>query len=138
MRSSPGADSTATSSIRSAIDFSRSAALPMRPDIRAEQALKALLHATQAAGGLAWVRADDDSLDLAHVHAVDPGSTQDHGTLGGWFLQWFEADGKAMVADNVAEDPRFSGFLPEDWRCLLAAPIVSGDRVAGALVVFHK
>src|SRR5438874_3783348 len=124
--------------VRSAIDFSRSAALPMRPDIRAEQALKALLHATQAAGGLAWVRADDDSLDLAHVHAVDPGSTQDLGTLGGWFLQWFEADGKAMMADNVAEDPRFSGFLPEDWRCLLAAPIVSGDRVAGALLVFNK
>ncbi|HYR51797.1 MAG TPA: GAF domain-containing protein [Candidatus Dormibacteraeota bacterium] len=124
--------------VRSAIDFSRTAALPTRPDLRAEQALKALLAATQAAGGLAWVRGDDDSLDLAHVHAVDPGSTQDLGTLGGWFLQWFEADGKAMTADNVAEDPRFSGFLPEDWRCLLAAPIVSQSRVAGALLVFNK
>ena len=124
--------------VRSAIEFSRSAAQPSRPDTRAEQALKALLQASQATGGIAWVRADDGSLDLAHVHAVDPGSTQDLGTLGTWLLQWFEADGKPMTADNVAEDPRFAGFLPEDWRCLLAAPIVSGNRVAGALLVFNK
>ncbi len=124
--------------VRSAIDFSRTAAQPSRPDVRAEQALKALLHATQAAGGVAWVRGDEGSIDLAHVHAVDPGSTQDLGTLGAWFMQWFEADAKTMAADNVAEDPRFSGLLPEDWRCLLAAPIQSGDRVVGALLVFNK
>ena len=124
--------------VAAAIDFSRQAALPSRPDARVEQALKALLAATQSAGGVAWVRAEDGSLDLAHVHAVDPGATQDLSNLGTWFVQWFEADSKAIAADKVGEDPRFSGLLPEDWRCLLAAPIHAGDRVSGALVVFNK
>src|SRR5258705_4705701 len=55
--------------VRSAIDFSRMSAVPSRPDARAEQALTGLLHASQAAGGGAWVRAEDGSIDLAHVHA---------------------------------------------------------------------
>ncbi|HEY2924675.1 MAG TPA: ATP-binding protein [Candidatus Eisenbacteria bacterium] len=124
--------------VRSAIDFSRVAAQPSRPDVRAEQALKALLQSTQAAGGVAWIRGEDGTLDLAHVHAVDPGATQDLGTLGAWFVQWFEADAKPIVADGVSEDPRFSGFMPEDWRCLLAAPILGGNRVSGVLLAFNK
>jgi len=124
--------------VRVAIDLSRMAAVPSRPDARAEQALNALLHASQATGGVAWVRAEDDSIDLAHVHAVDPGSTQDLSKLGAWLVQWFEADPKPILADGVGEDPRFSGSLPEDWRCLLAAPIHQGERVSGVLLVFNK
>ena len=124
--------------VRSAIEFSRVAAQPSRPDARAELALKALFQATQAAGGVAWIRGEDGSLELAHVHAVDPGATQDLSKLGKWLVQWFEADLKPILADGVSEDPRFSGFMPEDWRCLLAAPIQSGNRVSGALLVFNK
>ncbi len=124
--------------VRSAIEFSRAAAQPSRPDVRAEQALKALLQSSQAAGGVAWALVENGSLDLAHVHAVDAGSTQDLAKLGSWFAQWFEADPKPILADGVGEDPRFSGSLPEDWRCLLAAPIHSGDKVSGVLVVFNK
>jgi signal transduction histidine kinase len=105
---------------------------------RAEIALKALIQSTQAAGGVAWIRGEDGSLELAHVHAVDPASTQDLSKLGKWMVQWFEADVKPILADTVSEDPRFSGFMPEDWRCLLAAPIQSGNRVSGALLVFNK
>ncbi len=124
--------------VRSAIDFSRAAAQPSRPDVRAEQALKTLLASTQAAGGVAWVRAEDGSIELAHVHAVDPGSTQDLSKLGTWFTQWFDADSKPILADAVSGDPRFSGSLPDDWRCLLAAPTHGGDRVTGVLLVFNK
>jgi signal transduction histidine kinase len=124
--------------VRSAIEFSRIAAQPSRPDVRAEQALKALIQSTQAAGGVAWVRAEDGSLDLAHVHAVDPAATQDLGNLGSWLVQWFEADSKPIVAERLSEDPRFSGFMPEDWRCLLAAPIQVQGRVSGTLLVFNK
>ncbi len=124
--------------VRSAIEFSREAAQPSRPDVRAEQALKALLQSSQAAGGVAWALVENGALDLAHVHAVDAGSTQDLSKLGAWFAQWFEADPKPILADSVGEDPRFSGSLPEDWRCLLAAPIHSGEKVSGVLVVFNK
>jgi signal transduction histidine kinase len=124
--------------VRSAIDFSRVAALPSRPDVRAEQALRALLFAAQAAGGVAWVRGEEGALELAHVHAVDPGSTQDLAAMGAWFLQWFEADSKPITADGVSEDPRFSGTPPEDWRCLLAAPIHGGEKITGVLLVFNK
>jgi signal transduction histidine kinase len=84
------------------------------------------------------MRNDEDELELSYVHAVDPGSTQDLGSLGAWFLQWLEADPKPLLADHVGDDPRFSGSLPEDWRCLLAVPIVAGDRIAGVLLVFNK
>ena len=124
--------------VRSAIDFSRIAGQPSRPDVRAEQALRALLYSSQAGGGVAWARTEDGALELAHVHAVDPGSTQDLSSLGAWFQQWFEADPKAIVADRVSEDPRFSGTLPEDWRCLLAAPVRSGEKISGVLLVFNK
>jgi signal transduction histidine kinase len=124
--------------VRSAIDFTRIAAQPSRPDVRAEHALRALLHASQAGGGIAWMRNDEGQFELAYVHAVDPASTQDLGSLGAWFLQWFEADPKPLMADHVGEDPRFSGSLPEDWRCLLAVPVVTGDRIAGVLLVFNK
>jgi len=124
--------------VRSAIDFTRIAAQPSRPDVRAEHALRALLHACQAGGGIAWMRNDEGQFELAYVHAVDPGSTQDLGSLGAWFLQWFEADPKTLMADHVGDDPRFSGSLPEDWRCLLAVPIVAAERVAGVLLVFNK
>jgi signal transduction histidine kinase len=124
--------------VRSAIDFSRMAGQPSRPDVRGEHALRALLHASQAAGGIAWMRNDDGAFELAHVHAVDPGATQDLAALGTWFLQWFEADPKPLLADRVGEDPRFSGSLPEDWRCLLASPIVAGEKIAGVLCVFNK
>ena len=124
--------------VRSAIDFTRIAGQPARPDVRAEHALRALLHATQAGGGLAWTHSDEGVFELAFVHAVDPGSTQDLGALGAWFLQWFEADPKPLVADRVGEDPRFSGTLPEDWRCLLAVPVQGPDRLTGVLLVFNK
>jgi signal transduction histidine kinase len=124
--------------VRSAIDFTRIAGQPSRPDVRAEHALRALLHASQSAGGIAWMRNDEGQFELAYVHAVDPGSTQDLGSLGAWFLQWFEADPKTLMADHVGEDPRFSGSLPEDWRCLLAVPVVTADRIAGVLLVFNK
>jgi signal transduction histidine kinase len=106
--------------------------------VRGEHALRALLQASQGAGGIAWMRNDDASFELAHVHGVDPGATQDLASLGTWFLQWFEADPKPLLADRVGEDPRFSGSLPEDWRCLLAVPIVSAERVVGVLCVFNK
>lgn len=124
--------------VRSAIDFTRIAGQPSRPDVRAEHALRAMLHASQAGGGIAWMRNDEGQFELAYVHAVDPGSTQDLGSLGAWFLQWFEADPKPLMADRVGEDPRFSGSLPEDWRCLLAVPVVTGERIAGVLLVFNK
>ena len=84
------------------------------------------------------MRNDEGQFELAYVHAVDPGSTQDLGSLGAWFLQWFEADPKTLMADHVGDDPRFSGALPEDWRCLLAVPVVAAERVAGVLLVFNK
>jgi signal transduction histidine kinase len=124
--------------VRAAIDFSRSAVRPARPETRAELALKVLLSATQAGGGVAWIKREDGSAELAHVHGVDAGATQDLSKLGAWIIQWFEADGKPLVADAVSEDPRFSGFMPEDWRCLLAAPIHETNRISGALLVFNK
>jgi signal transduction histidine kinase len=124
--------------VRSAIDFTRIAGQPSRPDVRAEHALRALLHASQAGGGIAWMRNDEGQFELAYVHAVDPASTQDLGSLGAWLLQWFEADPKPLMADHAGDDPRFSGSLPEDWRCLLAVPIVTGERIAGVLLVFNK
>ncbi len=124
--------------VRGAIDLCRTAAQAPRAETRAEVAVKALLPAVRAAGGVAWVRGEGETFELAHVHGVDPAVTQDLGQLGAWILQWFEADSKPLLAECVSDDPRLSGFAPEDWRGVLAVPLHDWNRITGALLVFNK
>ncbi|MBI4364164.1 MAG: GAF domain-containing protein [Candidatus Latescibacteria bacterium] len=124
--------------LQSATDLCRAAAQPSHREARVGLALRALLPGTQASGGVAWTRGTGDAPEIAHVHAVDPGAGQDLDRLGAWLLQWFEADSKPLIIEGVSADPRLSGFVPEDWRGVLAVPIREGDAIWGALLVFNK
>ncbi len=124
--------------LQSAVDLCRAAAQPSREEARAEFALKALLPATHASGGVAWTCGVSGAPEIAHVHAVDPGATQDLDRLGAWLIQWFEADPKPLSVEGVSLDPRLAGFVPEDWRGVLAVPIREGNGICGALLVFNK
>ena len=124
--------------VQAAIDLCRASAQPTRADSRAELALKALLPAAQAKGGVAWVRGDSDVIEIAHVHGVDPATPQDLARVGAWLLQWFEADPKPLTVEAVAADPRLSGIALEDWRDVLAVPLHEERRIWGALLVFNR
>jgi len=121
-----------------ALALSREVGRAARAESRAELALKALIPATHAAGGVAWIRGEGDAQELAYVHGVDPAAAQELAQLGAWLGQWFEADRKPLAIPGVNEDPRVSGFTPEDWRGILAVPIREASRVSGALLVFNK
>ena len=124
--------------LQSAIELCRVSTQPSRLDARAELALKALIPAVRAAGGVAWVRGETDAIEIAHVHGADPGAMRDSAQLGEWLVQWFEADPKPLAIEPVAGDPRLSGAAPEEWRGFLAVALQEDRRVWGALLVFNK
>src|SRR5437867_8834473 len=68
--------------VRAAIDFSRAAVRPARPETRAELALKVLLSATQAGGGVAGNKREDGSAELAQLQGVAAGVSHDVSKLG--------------------------------------------------------
>ena len=124
--------------LQSATELCHTSTQPSRLDARAELALKALIPAARAAGGVAWVRSETDAIEIAHVHGVDPDAMRESTQLGEWLVQWFEADPKPLAIEPISGDPRLAGAAPEDWRGLLAVPLQEDRRVWGALLVFNK
>jgi signal transduction histidine kinase len=108
------------------------------PRRRAEVALGALRSATYAAGGVAWSRESDDAFEVAAVTGVDSTGTADFSAAGASLLQWLTADPRPIVMASLEEDPRLQGTVPPEWRTALAAPLLSGDSVSGAVLVFDK
>ena len=53
-------------------------------------------------------------------------------------LDWQSLGIELPKEQTVHLRPPRTGLLPDDWRCLLAAPIHSANRVVGALLAFNK
>lgn len=108
------------------------------PRRRAELALSALRAATYAAGGVAYTRTEEGSFEVAAVAGIDPTDTRDLSGAGEGLRRWLESDPRPLIVASVPEDPRFEGSVPEEWRTLLATPLLTDDTVAGAVLVFDK
>jgi signal transduction histidine kinase len=122
--------------LASLLDLSRGGAAPETTDARCEAALRALVPATEAAGGLAWVRRGDDAPTLAAALGLDSEASQGMSSVAETLLAWFDADPRPLRVDSIASDPRFSGEVPDEWASVLAFPLLEEGRVVGVGLLF--
>lgn len=76
-------------------------------------------------------------LVLAATNGLDPSAVgRAHLELGEGLTGWAAAHGQPVALDEAADDPRFK-YLPETgetrFHSLAAAPLVSGERIVGAI-----
>jgi len=95
------------------------------------------LSATAGRGRVSWIKGEDGSAELVHVHGVDAGATQDLSKLGAWVIQCSRRDGKPLVADAWARI-RVSPDHAEDWRWPPGRADPRDEPISGALLVFKQ
>lgn len=103
-----------------------------------EVALRALADVTESSHGIAWARTVDGPHALAGFVGRPEAGESELRELGETFRHWFEADPKPMLLDSLANDPRFSGSVPEAWGSALAVPLRADDRVWGTFLMVRE
>ena len=100
--------------------------------------LRALLPAAGGHLGVAWWRGADEKFTIIAALG-DPGAAErDLDEVGDGLRQWFEADTRPILIDDVRSDPRLPGTLPDEWGSALAVPLRSDASLRGALLVVRK
>ena len=124
--------------IRALLELAVATLKTPRPEAWPEATLRALLPAAGAQIGVVWTQAEPEIFSIAAALG-DPGAAErDILEVGDALRNWFEADARPIVVEDVRSDTRLPGTLPEEWGSALAVPLRSDDTLRGAFLVVRR
>jgi len=107
-----------------------------------DEVADAAAHAVEATTGapfvVTWTRGVDGALGpgpfVGETGAADEALQETGETL----RRWFDADARPVRVEDVADDPRFTGGLPEEWGAAVAVPLRLDDQTWGVVLAVRR